>query len=575
MPIVLTVLVLLFITVLSSLLSRLVRLPLPLLQIFLGVGAALLGMEVSFKPELFLLLFIPPLLFSDAYLTPKREFRELRGVIVMLALGLVIFTTIGCGYFIHWLVPGIPLSAAFALAAVLSPTDAVAVSGMLHGRPVPRRFIHILSGESLLNDASGLVCFKFAVAAALTGTFSLAGATGAFLLVSLGGLAVGAALAWLMGVAVRWLIARNLEDPASFAVLGALLPFASYLAAEELQVSGILAAVAAGLTISQMRAFHGTRTHTRLAGGAIWNAISFTFNGMIFLLLGLQLPSILRDGFHTASATGSSPWLLGGSIVLITVMLALLRVVWVGATLLSRMMMSRWRKVRDTTPSPRIIVAFGIAGVKGAVTLAAILSLPTAALDGAEFPGRELLVTLAAGVILCSLVMATVALPPLLAGTAMGDLDPMAKEVDGARLQLARVAVEAVERGNLLATTAAVQEEPDRVTDRETVSEAVLGDMRDRLARLSLIDGVADADEEEVRSRRAVLRRQRMEASMRLRIVRLQRDALTALRTSGQINDESERLLERELDYEEEVLRNAARLLPRPAEIAAGAPAGS
>lgn len=146
--------------------------PLPLIQIAIGSLTALGGLQVGFDPDIFLLLFIPPLLFADAYRMPMREFGELRNVIIFLALGLVVFTTIGCGYFIHWLIPPIILPAAFALAAVLSPTDAVSVGSMIEGGKAPARVVHILHGEALLNDASGLVCFKFAVVAAMTGIFS-------------------------------------------------------------------------------------------------------------------------------------------------------------------------------------------------------------------------------------------------------------------------------------------------------------------------------------------------------------------------------------------------------------------
>lgn len=161
-------LALLTVTGISSLISRVGRIPvpLPLIQIGVGAMAALAGLNIGFDPDMFLLLFIPPLLYADAYRMPMREFGELRNIIVMMALGLVVFTTLVCGYFIHWLIPPIMLPAAFALAAVMSPTDAVSVGSMIEGGRAPARVVHILHGEALLNDASGLVCFKFAVAAA-------------------------------------------------------------------------------------------------------------------------------------------------------------------------------------------------------------------------------------------------------------------------------------------------------------------------------------------------------------------------------------------------------------------------
>ena len=179
----------------SRLLGRLLPLPLPLVQILAGAALAwpTLGLHVALDPELFLLLFLPPLLFSDGWRMPKRELWQLRGSILLLAVGLVLFTVVGAGYFIHWLMPAIPLPAAFALAALLSPTDAVAVSAITRDR-LPAPLMHVLQGEALMNDASGLVTFKFALAATLTGIFSLADASLIFLLVAVGGLAVGVCL---------------------------------------------------------------------------------------------------------------------------------------------------------------------------------------------------------------------------------------------------------------------------------------------------------------------------------------------------------------------------------------------
>ncbi|RUV08204.1 Na+/H+ antiporter, partial [Mesorhizobium sp. M1A.F.Ca.IN.020.03.2.1] len=189
------ILVVLAFVALSGALVRLVRVPLPVLQI--AIGAALAwpakGLHVEIDPELFLLVFIPPLLFGDAFAAPKRELIELRRPILDLAVGLVFFTIVGFGYALHWLVPSIPLAVAFALAAVLSPTDAVAVSSIVDRNVVPARLMHILEGESLLNDASGLVMFRFAVAAALTGSFSFAAASLSFLYAVAAGILAGIA----------------------------------------------------------------------------------------------------------------------------------------------------------------------------------------------------------------------------------------------------------------------------------------------------------------------------------------------------------------------------------------------
>jgi Na+/H+ antiporter len=323
------ILLLLFITALTNLVVTVVRVPLPLLQIAVGAVCDALGFHVSFDPELFLLLFIPPLLFSDAYRIPKRELTQAGGPVFALAFGLVIFTVLGVGGFVHWLLPFVPLAAAFALAAVLSPTDAVALSGILNGRPIPRRFMHILQGEALLNDASGLVSFNFAVGAMAGVHFYLGEASLEFLAVAVGGIAVGAALGWGFYQLDRRVLSARAEEASVYVVFIVLLPFAAYLTAASLNLSGILAAVTAGLTLNMLDPFGGSHSAIRRRATALWSVIEFAFNGLIFLLLGLQLPSILGEGLARTVHSGRSPWALVLLIVLVTLVLLLLRFLWV------------------------------------------------------------------------------------------------------------------------------------------------------------------------------------------------------------------------------------------------------
>ena len=238
MDLIQTVFLLLLLVALSGVIVRFFpQLPLPVLQVGLGALTALpvTGVRLAFDPELFLLLFVSPLLFVDGWRVPKREFFQLRGPILTLALGLVLFTVIGAGYFVHGAIPAIPLSAAFALAAVLSPTDAVAVSAVAGRIKVPPRLMHVLEGEALLNDASGLVALKYAVAATLTGRFSPWEASGSFFLIALGGLAVGTAVAWLFGWVQDKLIGwRGEALSVQVVLLRLLLPFGVYLLAERL-----------------------------------------------------------------------------------------------------------------------------------------------------------------------------------------------------------------------------------------------------------------------------------------------------------------------------------------------------
>ncbi|MDK1366987.1 cation:proton antiporter, partial [Klebsiella quasipneumoniae] len=205
--------------------------------------------QVDFDPHIFLLLFIPPLLFLDGWRIPKDAFFSDLKPILSLAIGLVLVTIIGIGWFIHWLIPAVTVAAGFALAAILSPTDPVAVSAMTANSPLPSRMAHILEGESLLNDASGLVAFNFAIAAVLTGTFSPGEAVTKFFLMAFGGILSGLVVVWVTGKCNNFLVKRTREEPAIQILISLLIPFAAYILAEASHVSGILAAVAAGIAM--------------------------------------------------------------------------------------------------------------------------------------------------------------------------------------------------------------------------------------------------------------------------------------------------------------------------------------
>src|SRR4051812_6479635 len=214
-------------------LANWVPLPLPILLFTAGLALSYAPRfsDLRIEPEVFFLLFIPPLLFGDGWLIPKREFVNLLRPILLLAFGLVFLTVLAVGYFMHWLIPTLPLAAAFALGAVVSPTDAVAVSSITEKLKIPSRATYILNGESLINDASGLVAFRFAVAAVATGTFSGSEATVQFVLLSAGGFMVGLAVAWIIGMMRLALVNFSVADPKVLTVISLLTPYAAYLAA--------------------------------------------------------------------------------------------------------------------------------------------------------------------------------------------------------------------------------------------------------------------------------------------------------------------------------------------------------
>ncbi|MGH6998693.1 MAG: cation:proton antiporter, partial [Phenylobacterium sp.] len=300
-----TILFLLLAVVVSAPLARLARMPLPLVQIVLGAIIALSFIPtVDLKPSIFFLLFLPPLLFLDGWRIPKDDLFRDGAVILELALGLVVFTVVGVGFLIHWLIPAMPLAVAFALAAILSPTDPIAVSAIASRAPIPKRLMHILEGESLLNDASGLVCMRFAVAAAVTGAFSLKDAVGSFLWVALGGLAIGVGVTWSVTKLKTWVSDKLGEDTSVQILISLLIPFGAYLLAEHFHCSGILAAVAAGVTMSFSEQSGHVLAVTRVRRAAVWDTVQFTLNGVIFVLLGEQMPSIMARAAETVRVTG-------------------------------------------------------------------------------------------------------------------------------------------------------------------------------------------------------------------------------------------------------------------------------
>ncbi|WP_250547951.1 Na+/H+ antiporter, partial [Serratia marcescens] len=334
MEIFFTILILILVVSLSGVVTRMLpfQVPLPLMQIAIGALLAWphFGLHVDFDPELFLVLFIPPLLFADGWKTPTREFLHHGREILGLALVLVLITVVGVGYLIYAMVPGIPLVAAFALAAVLSPTDAVALSGVVGKGRIPKPIMGVLEGEALMNDASGLVSLKFAIAVAMgTMVFTVGGATLEFLKVAIGGLLAGVAVTWTYSKSLRVMSRWSGDDPATQIVFLLLLPFASYLIAEHIGVSGILAAVAAGMTISQSGVIRNAPLAMRLRANSVWAMLEFVFNGMVFIMLGLQLPGILETSILQAELDPTiQTWYLFADVATIYAALLVLRFTW-------------------------------------------------------------------------------------------------------------------------------------------------------------------------------------------------------------------------------------------------------
>ena len=536
-----TVLILLMLVGVSRLLGRLIPLPLPLVQIAAGALLAwpTLGLHVALDPELLLFLFLPPLLFSDGWRIPKREFWRLRGPILTLAVGLVLFTVVGAGYFIHWLLPTIPLPVAFALAAVLSPTDAVAVSAIAQNR-LPAPLMHMLQGEALMNDATGLVTYKFALAAAITGVFSLANASVTFMLVACGGLAIGVALSWVVGRMRSWMIARGWDDPATHVVFMLLLPFAAYVLAERLGASGILSAVAAGMMQSWLDLLP-RQTSTRLLNRSVWGLLEFAFNGLIFLLLGLQLPDIIKAVVRLETHLWPTLMYRILDVVVIFLVLIALRFIWVQSIWRLSGLLRRWRGKEELTmvPTARSCWILTVGGVRGAVTLAGVMSIPLLLNEGLDFPERELLIFIAAGVILLSLIVACIALPLLLRGIARSSDDAMRNEVREAWRRTAEAAIHALETEEVI--------DPNDPPD--AAQAALAAELKARI--MSEYRHQLDVFNDSAEAQALASKMDDLEGRLRLKALRAQRLELYSLRRHHEIGDEVLSEILRDLDLSE------------------------
>ena len=407
------VLIVLSCVALSSVLDKFSRVSLPVLQVAIGLVITLVApsvLEVRIDAELFLVLFIAPLLFNETREADPKALWNSRADILSLAIGLVVASVLTLGYALNWLVPSIPLAAAFAFAAALGPTDAATVTALRSSVCLTERQRTLLSGESLINDASGVVTFQFSVAAAVTGAFSVTAVLGSFALLFVGGIVVGFFVGLLLSLLIGMLRRLGFEDVTAHVLYEVLTPFLVYLFAESLHVSGILAVVAAGLVIARPapRLSSPTAARQRLVSDSFWRVISFLINGTVFVFLGMQLPLAVTPGLN------------GGlgliEIVGIVLTMALLshacRFLWLYLMELLR----RKRGQHLCGPGKdlvRDVLVTTIAGAKGAVTLSIALTLPYTVDSGAVFPQRELIITITAGVILTTLLLADSLLPRL------------------------------------------------------------------------------------------------------------------------------------------------------------------
>lgn len=536
-----TTLLLLLAVVVSGWLARVTRISLPLVQIGLGAVIVLVtGRSVELEPDIFFLLFLPPLLFLDGWRIPKENLFRDRAVILELALGLVIFTVVGLGLLLWWMIPEMPLAVAFALAAILSPTDPIAVQAIAARAPIPKRLMHILEGESLLNDATGLTCMRLAIAAASTGAFVLSEAVTGFAWLALAGVATGVAVTLVISIAKDWISRRWGEDVAAQILISLLIPFAAYLAAEELHASGILAAVAAGVTMSftERGGVKGqSLAMTRIRRAVVWDTVQFVANGLIFVILGEQMPSILSGAAKVVAGTSRPEvWWLAVYVFATVAALAALRFIWVWTSL----RLTLFRR-RHKGPAPRVglrlTAVMSLAGVRGAITLAGILTVPFTLADGSPMPARAMAIFLAAGVIIVSLVVATVALPKLLKNVELPPEPSHAHEEDQGRIAAASAALRALEDASH--AMAEGKPNPDLYSD---VASRLMEIYRER------IENRTRTDEDDIEAARLA---DAVERQLRLVALAAERDELGRMARARTIDETTARRLIREIDLQE------------------------
>lgn len=417
-----TVLILMCIVTLLAFWTRSWSIPYPTLMVLVGVAIAFVpGLpNVQLTPDIVFLIFLPPLLYAAAWQTPFHDFRKNLRPIALLAFGLVLVTTLVVGWVAHSIFPGMPWAAAFALGAIISPPDAIAASAVTQRLRVPRRIVVILEGESLLNDASGLVAYRVALAVAAGQHFSVSGAVAQFVIAASGGVVVGC----IVGMAVI-AIHKRLNDPLIETVVTLLTPFAAYLVCESLHLSGVLAVVIAGLMVRQ-KATAVFSAATRLHATAVWECVVFVLTGLTFIFIGLQMRDVV-----TIIATEEQ--LIGNSLsaVLILLVTIAVRMIWVfPAAWIPRLLSAKLRK-RDPIPPVGPLLLIGWTGMRGVVSLAAAMALPS------DFPFRNLILFVVFVVILGTLVVQGLSLPWLVRKLKLSGNGPSSSQQEmDARLAL-------------------------------------------------------------------------------------------------------------------------------------------
>ena len=499
--------------------ARRIELPYPIVLVLGGLLLALVpGLPaLELDPDVVFLLFLPPLVYLAAVFTSLREFRAKLRLILLLAVGLVLWTTGAVALVAHVVIPNMTWAVAFVLGAIVAPPDAVAATAIVRRLGVPRRLVTLLEGESLLNDATALIAYRFAVAAVVTGSFSPSRALVTFFGAAAGGVLIGLAAGW-----VATEVRRRLNDPPVEIIISLLTPFAAYLPAEQLGASGVVAAVTCGLYLGWFLPEIAS-AEQRLQGQAVWQMLEFLLNGVIFMLIGLQLRGVVAE-------LNLPPLTLVWYAVAISLAAILARLAWVfPAVYLPYVFSSTIRRSSSPPSWPHVgIVAW--TGMRGVVSLAAALALPFTTADGSPFPERHLVIFLTFSVILVTLVLQGLSLPLLIRWLGLAEDGSEEHEEAHARIAASEAALVRLD---------ALQEE-------WPAHRELIDDLRAHYDHRTRHVGAHHDSENGAVDQELVEHR-----LIRQAVIRSEREVVEQLRRSGEINDDVMRRIQRDLDLEE------------------------
>ena len=503
------------------LVARRLALPYPVLLVIGGLAVSFIPHlpGVNLNPNVVFFFFLPPLLYPAALYTSWRDFRRNLWSILLLAIGLVLTTMVTVAWVAHAFVPAIPWAAAFALGAIVSPPDAVAATAVIRRLSVPHRVQVVLEGESLVNDATALVALQFAIAALMSGGFSISHATVRFLLVAAGGIGVGLLAGFIMRA-----VQRRLDDPPVQITLSLLTPFLAYLPAERLHVSGVLATVTAGIYLG----WHSpliVKARFRLQVFSFWETIVFLLNGFIFIAIGLQLPGILR------ALQGESLLVLIGDALLVCAAAVLVRIGWVFTAIYLPFLLNRILRRLDLCPDWRSAAVVAWAGMRGVVSLAAAFALPFTLSDGSPFPGRSYILFFTFCVILVTLVGQGLTLPLLIRKLGVKDDGATDEEERSARLEANKAALQMIQRAE------------NKSDFRPEILSRLRAEYDDRLQQLRQCSEASENPGGEVATPQY--------QQLQYEALQLERETIIRLRNEHVINDEALRRIQRDLDLAE------------------------